>query len=707
MSKQVKFYDSITTDLKAGEYSLEIEQKLGSEGAFQKEVKFQVRAPQFEISATEIHSMHPSPYSKADYSQDIPYVVMKNRMLPWERGSGDEPWMHLLLLKESDILSEGTLTIEEYSRDSSALTKAKDSNTDVSKPMKYVELKGSTLQRSIPSSTEARSLLAHAREVSIAGKVEDQQQYRKGFYSHVIGTRFPQAAITNFVHLISIEGLSFDHIEADKSYKCISLCSWQFDCTSKEVRFREVVSRMIEGSSLMFKMPMPNPNHKLAQEVKERLEKGYVPVRHELRSGEQTMSWYRGFFSPEPPIYLYENEQAEKALLPIKFFRSASSAMIYDEKQGVFDCSYSSAWQSGRTMALSDKAFCVELVTFRSKLKLLFTEMFDNARFYSKEEVLLKNTSANQMTELPMLEGIDVQEIDSFLEEEETAANHTLQTYESDMVSKEVSNANALRTLLTTEMTVGGFIDQLPISSANKDKLQSLYEIKIEKLIKQDLAAILDWFEDFNIHKIPFYQLIPREELLPLESIRFFHVDATWWHAFFDGAFSLAVHDSVDEKLYQLIKQYLSMHIEVPIAQCKWGFIVRSELLKKWPGTEFMAYADSERKVPIKPLFARSFDEYTVTYLFGEQPSLIRIEEPKEATEFGVVRASSGGLRTCKFNVTDRDYEIKLQPEGGYIDWDSFATENGKVTSGLLAKSLMRQPAYLEIKNQFNKTAKT
>ncbi|HAC66024.1 MAG TPA: hypothetical protein DCF68_21455, partial [Cyanothece sp. UBA12306] len=89
---------------------------------------------------------------------------------------------------------------------------------------------------------------------------------------------------------------------------------------------------------------------------------------------------------------------------------------------------------------------------------------------------------------------------------------------------------------------------------------------------------IQTWFRELGLlYHIPFNYLVPDEQMLPLESIRFFWLDWFWVECLLDGAFSIGrVQNSdveQDEKTNPLNRQ----------PQTITGFLLRSEVVSGWP----------------------------------------------------------------------------------------------------------------------------
>jgi hypothetical protein len=91
--------------------------------------------------------------------------------------------------------------------------------------------------------------------------------------------------------------------------------------------------------------------------VKEAFELGYTALDHRIRNGENTVSWYRGPFTPLSYLKLETYTH-----LP-----SADAALRYDYDTGLLDASYAAAWQLGRLLALQNTHFAKSLYRYRNQ----------------------------------------------------------------------------------------------------------------------------------------------------------------------------------------------------------------------------------------------------------------------------------------------------------------------------------------------------
>ena len=85
------------------------------------------------------------------------------------------------------------------------------------------------------------------------------------------------------------------------------------------------------------------------------LDSGYVPLDHDLRTTETTVSWYRG---PLSPI----DRTPAGITLPIS---SPDQALVFDPTTGMFDASLAAAWTIGRLVALQDQSYASSLYAWK------------------------------------------------------------------------------------------------------------------------------------------------------------------------------------------------------------------------------------------------------------------------------------------------------------------------------------------------------
>ncbi|MGH9760142.1 MAG: hypothetical protein ACREAC_04775, partial [Blastocatellia bacterium] len=103
--------------------------------------------------------------------------------------------------------------------------------------------------------------------------------------------------------------------------------------------------------------------------VNEALARGYVPVDYSPLESTPAFAWYRGPLSPLPRRQLGERSMGT--------FKRPDAALIFDDRTGIMDVSYASAWQLGRLLALASPSFAGGL--------RLFVERSQNAAEFARQ----------------------------------------------------------------------------------------------------------------------------------------------------------------------------------------------------------------------------------------------------------------------------------------------------------------------------------
>ncbi len=418
MSNNVSFYDNFVPTLKAGEYTVHVSQAL-TPAAGSSEVptepqspiaqKFIVRGPRFQLDPADVHRVFPPAGGTGVYDEYMPMIVLNKRALPWERElnlttrNSACPWLALLVFSETDLpapgpagnLSNPTRTIAvplnqvvfgKTPPDTLGPQLDIASDEDPAKIIcNVIDVPTATFVGLMPVVADL-PLLAHVRQVPTVAK-EPQDAKHDGWYSSVIANRFAvpppktgnSAQMGNIVHLVSLEGYE-KYIQSDgtvvvptqKTVRLISLHSWSFTCLREpSENFAQLMLNLIAQVSgarpdLLLRLPIDGsvtpPTEPTALAAYKRLRNGYAPMSYASQTGEQSFAWYRGPLTPVvAEEYLAPPETGENPRTP----SNTSEAMIFDTVNGVFDLSYSVAFQTGRSLALSSLPFSTALLQWR------------------------------------------------------------------------------------------------------------------------------------------------------------------------------------------------------------------------------------------------------------------------------------------------------------------------------------------------------
>src|SRR4051794_16410654 len=176
--------------------------------------------------------------------------------------------------------------------------------------------------------------------------------------------------------------------------------------------------------------------------------------------------------------------------------------------------------------------------------------------------------------------------------------------------------------------------------------------------------AVVDWLGQLTLlYGVPVEYLVPDAGLLPVESIRFFHVDRNWLDRLVDGALSVGVHgtrdDAFNEAAYEEVYRQVdarqltfrpSLRGEAPDAAANGtpggpltGLLARSVIVSTWPGVEVRPTRGGAA-VPILRMDRLSPD--LLFCLFDGIPDRVEMIEPGEGLHFGV--GGTAGAATFK-----------------------------------------------------------
>lgn len=155
------------------------------------------------------------------------------------------------------------------------------------------------------------------------------------------------------------------------------------------------------------------------------------------------------------------------------------------------------------------------------------------------------------------------------------------------------------------------------------------------------------------LYDVPFSYLVPSENMLKMNEIRFFHLDSNWIRTLLDGASSIGRNASIDysndiEFLDDIYNMAISQNVNVRRQlQCKTeingfnidlpctGFLLRSKLVGGWRGMEFTAYSDTERKNSLTALRLEALSSEILIGIYSGEIARLDIKEPPEGFHYG------------------------------------------------------------------------
>ena len=422
---QIKFHNNYLPKLPSGKYAVEVTQTIKGDGleqkAFRRTQEFEVAGPRFTLPEGDVHSVYPPANAVDNFRGVLPQVVFRKRTLPWERSIDSKvesanlkleiPYIALLVFEphELKVDKKDAKNITSTKAVARPTAKMKKPGSGFLPPLLEdgvgdeencytIDISISDFKAIVPK-TEDLIQLAHVREVNTDDK-EFLGMHADGWFSVMLSNRLPKtpreveagsveelAGIKherNIVHLVSLEGF-LPYLEKNphsnlsnnkyKKVRLTSLASWDFYCTPPEASFTKLMETLHVDM-----LKLENTDAIKSPYLKTAMEGGYFPLQYHIRNGEKTMAWYRG------PLLPTINEYSPEVKDEDVFF-SVEGSMVYDDKKGLFDLSYATAWQIGRLLALSDTHFSQSLLDWKKLVNRRIDELLKRKELIENQSV--------------------------------------------------------------------------------------------------------------------------------------------------------------------------------------------------------------------------------------------------------------------------------------------------------------------------------
>ncbi|EEU36246.1 uncharacterized protein NECHADRAFT_87112 [Fusarium vanettenii 77-13-4] len=648
--------------LQGGVHTINVSQELDAAPAPKEDKEFgtessrdfEVVAPHYSLPASSLDSVFPMVGDGAS-PKTLPHVVLKDPHFPWKwpasktsttskvnKQKGCIPWVALNTFTADELQLDST-TLESITKfpDVRAndnlsfrfpVARINDMKTEMIDNGSVTNLMMSPASREAKDDTAAicipgelfRQLfadengichinqfqyLSHVRKVATDGMVSSVDG-ESGLYSIIVSHRTgpldTAVPVPMSAHLVSIENIeNLDMAKVKPHVLMTSLYSWSYTSlpagSSNEMKALRILGR--SGFQLLRPPPAQGTSQSKGIESRtlmedvtaKRQQEGYTLMRYRTVTGELTVAIYRGPLIPTPVTY---------NIRPPSNF--GTDLQILDPELSLMDISYSSAWQLGRTLGMSDAAFTSALSRIRA---LIQSKAADGAK---------------------------------------RDGSHHLRAYKSrdDAVASIGRIVSGLG-----DMNNHLHANQSTTSSTNRWKEKPVPEILSEKGApfkdhevpnNTDFHQVYNWVLDkLHLAHIPAHYLITDPSYLQPESLRFFFIDENWTRALVDGALSLANHwGSEPDRDYarSALKTSINACLATPhekVGNCqqvpKYGFLLRSQVLVQFTDLK------------VKATFARANTA-------GEDESM-----PKASIL--VQRMLESDIMLCLFNQTPPDLE--------------------------------------------------
>ncbi|PST83935.1 hypothetical protein C7T94_04110 [Pedobacter yulinensis] len=372
--------------LDSGEYTVNVSQKVtlanvDTETFQTNPLTLFVSGKRFQLDGSDIQSAFPPANQQGYYGNVFAHVVLNTPTLPWQRGTGEAAntgtddvaaWLGIMTFAETDpVPGLQSATLNDLVNPPSgtffpALTL--EPGQQPTDPVTIVDVPA-TLFNNIAPSLNDLAWLAHVRTVDVSNKATSGDEPAPGTLSVVIGNRLPPVGMHTTAMLVSFENYA-SMLPADDGtpatqaagyqyMRMVVLYNWTFLAQAEPVTFEqylESVNVTPAGLQQTYNTAVSSGNAAADAAVQNIINMGYTGFPHLLRDGGNTVSWFRG------PLLPYGTQPFIQ--VP---FGDADQLLRYDPGSGIFDVSYSAAWQLGRLLALNDRNFALALFRWRAR----------------------------------------------------------------------------------------------------------------------------------------------------------------------------------------------------------------------------------------------------------------------------------------------------------------------------------------------------
>ena len=369
--------------------------------------KFAVNGPRFSLPIGAITSVFPPENAQGDYDKVLPHVCLNRSTIPWERSivtpklkakllketPDQAPWLAILSVFDTDqavrvsqidlsglIASAKTATNESnrlpdnylhpYFELNPTAEKLTDKCLVVDIPVALFNTIAPTKQdlpwlahvRQIqPSNTQSLRYLEHLKGISNEKTLPE--------IATVIGNRLPLPGGKTTAYLVSLEGWE-DYLPNEESpsskiavnithVRLVLLKQWDIYAIDRKESFLGYLTNLNQEEKKytgnLLQLTADYEPGKAGDAINNAFKMGFAPLNHHTRSGDQTVSWYRGPFVP------YDIKAGE-VTFPVN---GPDSATAYNPDTGMLDVSYAAAWQLGQLLALQNGNFAETLYNWK------------------------------------------------------------------------------------------------------------------------------------------------------------------------------------------------------------------------------------------------------------------------------------------------------------------------------------------------------
>ncbi|WP_028215308.1 hypothetical protein [Paraburkholderia mimosarum] len=638
ITQYVTFIQYDEPPLKVDEYTLTISQttNTAAPNSFSTSRNFAVSGERFSFQSGEIDSVYPPDLANGEFDGSLGSVVFNRRTLPWERyldtSNPELPWLAVLLFDAdhqpvtrqataSDLIPLGQ-KITVLGNDESTGTGKMPADTfscPGMNPLGYGETPDEsctvidvdvTIFNQIAPSKNDMLYLAHIRKVDTIDTVRNESE--ESIFSVVLGNRIPKVDQPAYARLVSLENMG-PYLPGDdgkpaafpdgiKTVRLICYRSWRFTANAMDQNFQQLLENLngsvVEGkqfTTIQFPATLNPPSD---AQVKEALA---AQALGELDAATAQVLALNAFGQGYVPM----NEQMRHTNTSVSWYRGPCVPFSMIEEP--FD-STSSSDAANRYNPL--------------------TGLFD--------------VSYGAAWQLGQLMGLQNKNYSNALFNWKKAVNGAIAVQAEQEI---------LQQALGAEFDAGQppvFADLMRARTRASNTTPPLPDIVTTFLGRLKLLV-----------GVPFNYLVPNEQMLPLESLRFFYLDPNWIDHLVDGAFSIgrtcSNQQRTDAKLFGHVRgaarsamftrrrrRTAQMYAANSDGQYT-GFLLRSQVVAGWPNLQVNGYSvPDDISSEIGALRMDRISADCIVCIFDGVVSQVAIHEPPEQLHCGIELDADG-----------------------------------------------------------------
>ncbi len=631
---KIEFIQFQKPSLLSGDYRVSVEQKVTVEGTrsfFNVEKEFSVNGPRFALAQQDVYTVFPPPASRGDHGNVLPHIVFERSTLPWEREpwqnkttADQAPWLALLVFYDDELEEGKVLEAKQHSLDELGLKpdplgnsnpweqwyldeQLRETDKETERVIYYPDLTLETVQRS-----EDKATVIDVRRDLVEAIIPTLADLR--YLVHVRQRKSVSVYVDLGEETHFSPGQPSDKLKALMQQHDMSLAE---DCTVKRNNDKQPPEWVIEdheqqrryiarqdeddsGSKKLNIFTSTAGDHERAVLVANRLPEATGVSTVHLVSIEDRYADDGTFVLPPGGASTAEKEKQYIRFVSLKSWSFECRAARYNFRELLRRLNNNDPEQATQSVGPGQFTFRLPQNGHGAQ-----TEGYLAQGYVPLPHYMRRGDQTISWYHGPLIPAQNNVTLSSLAESRQTIHSpDQLMRYNSKTGLFDVSYATAWQLGRMVALEDKTF----SVDLFNWKRAQAQHRHKVSQFDQHAHLAteataeeanpsvtpndeIKGWFRRLSLlEQVPFNYLVPDEQMLPPESIRFFWLDSLWINCLLDGAYSVGRVIVADGE-----RDHESDVANNPFLQVT-GFLLRSEVVADYPDLE----ADGFSEVPPK-----------------------------------------------------------------------------------------------------------